>query len=65
MDDEPETIVHWELEESGGTTRITITHVGFGRERDTEDFYFGWLAYLIKIRAFLSGRPVEPTAQPV
>jgi uncharacterized protein YndB with AHSA1/START domain len=53
---EPDSVVTWELEGSGGRTRITVTHSGFG-ERKVGDYEAGWMSFLVKIR-----RQVEQAA---
>lgn len=51
-EDEPETIVTWTLEGSGGKTRLTLVHSGFAPERPMEDYRVGWLHYLQRIKFF-------------
>ena len=48
---DPETIVTWTLEDSGGATRLQLVHSGFADERDTEDFRTGWLKHIIWMKA--------------
>lgn len=48
--DEPDTVVTWTLDGSGGRTRLTLVHSGFGPDRLTEDYQAGWLAFLNKIK---------------
>ncbi|MDH5606118.1 MAG: SRPBCC domain-containing protein [Anaerolineae bacterium] len=50
---EPDTVVSWKLEGSGGKTRLTIVHSGFTRERRMDDYQVGWLHFLNRIK-FLS-----------
>jgi uncharacterized protein YndB with AHSA1/START domain len=52
---EPDSVVTWELQGSGGRTRITVIHSGFG-ERAVGDYEAGWMSFLVKIR-----RQVEHT----
>lgn len=52
---EPESVVTWELEGSGGKTRVTITHSGFG-ERSVADYEAGWTSFLVTIRNQVEGR---------
>ncbi len=52
-ENEPETIVTWTLEGSGGKTRLTLVHSGFAPDRPMEDYRVGWLHYLQSIK-FLS-----------
>ncbi|MGN6379424.1 MAG: SRPBCC domain-containing protein [Gaiellales bacterium] len=47
--DEPESVVTWELEGSGGRTRITVIHSGFG-DRPVGGYEAGWMSFLVKIR---------------
>jgi len=49
--DEPESIVTWTLEDSGGGTRLHLVHSGFGDDRDTEDFRTGWLKHIIWMKS--------------
>ena len=46
---EPDSVVTWELEGSGGRTRVTVTHSGFG-DRAVGDYEAGWMSFLVKIR---------------
>lgn len=50
---EPETVVSWILEGSGGKTRLTLIHSGFASDRNMEDYQIGWLDFLQRIK-FLS-----------
>ena len=52
-ENEPETVVAWTLEGSGGKTRLTLVHSGFAPDRPMEDYRVGWLHYLQRIK-FLS-----------
>jgi len=52
---EPETVVTWELEGSGGRTRLTIMHTGFG-DRNVADYECGWTGFLVTIRNQVEGR---------
>jgi uncharacterized protein YndB with AHSA1/START domain len=49
---DPETVVTWTLEGSGGATRLLLVHSGFG-ERDTEDFRTGWLKHVLWMRGLV------------
>lgn len=49
-DAEPDTVVTWSLEESGGRTRLTLVHSGFGDSRRCEDYQLGWGAFLAQIK---------------
>ncbi len=61
-DNEPETVVRWELDGSGGRTNLTIVHSGFG-DRPTDDYQLGWQAFLVTLKRMLelaeSWQPVE------
>ena len=46
---EPDSVVTWELEGSGGRTRVTVIHSGFG-DRAVGDYESGWMSFLVKIR---------------
>jgi uncharacterized protein YndB with AHSA1/START domain len=48
---EPPTIVTWQLEGSGGKTRLTLTHTGFDPGSDREDYRHGWLGFLVPFKA--------------
>ncbi len=50
--DEPETVVSWELEGSGGRTRLTIVHSGFGARR-VDDYQLGWQQFLVSLKQML------------
>jgi uncharacterized protein YndB with AHSA1/START domain len=52
---EPESVVYWELEGSGGRTRLTITHSGFG-DRGVGDYEAGWTGFLVTIRNQVEAR---------
>ena len=52
---EPESVVTWELEGSGGRTRVTITHSGFG-DREVGDYETGWTGFLVTIRNQVEAR---------
>ena len=52
---EPESVVTWELEGSGGRTRVTITHTGFG-DREVGDYEAGWTSFLVTIRNQVEAR---------
>jgi uncharacterized protein YndB with AHSA1/START domain len=48
--DEPETVVTWELAESGGRTRLTLVHSGFAPDDERPDYRIGWLEFLVRIK---------------
>ncbi|HEU4333735.1 MAG TPA: SRPBCC domain-containing protein [Candidatus Eisenbacteria bacterium] len=47
---EPDTVVTWTLEGSGGTTRLTIVHSGFADAALHEPYLMGWGFFLNRIR---------------
>ena len=47
---EPETVVTWTLEGSGGKTRLTLVHSGFAAKRDMGDYHIGWMHFLNRIK---------------
>ena len=49
---EGETRVSWQLEDSGGRTRLSLTHSGFG-DRKTMDYHAGWTSFLVSLKAML------------
>jgi uncharacterized protein YndB with AHSA1/START domain len=49
---DPETVVTWTLEGSGGKTRLELVHSGFG-DRDTEDFRTGWLKHILWMKGLV------------
>ena len=51
--DEPETIVTWTLEGSGGKTRLTIVQSGFAPEMPLDGLYQGWLHFLQRIKSLV------------
>lgn len=50
---EPSTIVTWTLEGSGGGTRLTITHSGFGSDFRQDAYRAGWMSFLAMIKAMV------------
>ncbi|HSR69748.1 MAG TPA: SRPBCC family protein, partial [Acidobacteriota bacterium] len=46
-----DTVVQWELEDSGGGTRLTIVHSGFAEDQDLEGYRCGWLNFLNLIKS--------------
>jgi uncharacterized protein YndB with AHSA1/START domain len=54
--DEPETLVRYELSESGGVTNLTVTHSGFTSVADREDHVRGWKIVLGWVRDFATTR---------
>lgn len=54
--DEPPTQATWTIETaSGGKTRLTVTHSGFGPTCDVTDYISGWSSYLCQGKALLEG----------
>jgi uncharacterized protein YndB with AHSA1/START domain len=49
-EDQPETVVTWTLEGSGGKTRLTLVHSGFARDRKNGGYHAGWLKYMNQIK---------------
>jgi len=60
-ENEPPTIVTWTLENSGGGTRLTLVHSGFGQETLTEEYYCGWLNCANRLKFLVE---VGPTWRP-
>lgn len=56
-DPEPPTVVTWTLENSGGGTRLTLVHAGFGPQTRTEDYHCGWLNCLNQIKFLVETGP--------
>jgi len=56
-DQEPETVTTWELEESGGGTRLTVVQSGFAPDRNSEDYYIGWYKFICRFKAMLESGP--------
>lgn len=54
---EPDTVVTWELEGSAGATRITLVHSGFGDDRPHDDYYAGWVDFLVRLKCISEGGP--------
>jgi uncharacterized protein YndB with AHSA1/START domain len=51
--DEPDTVVTWSLAESGGRTRLTITHSGFADDYESEGYRAGWFSFLSIIKGMV------------
>lgn len=47
---EPDTIVTWTLEGSGGRTHLTLVHSGFAPDRACEDYQVGWSHFLNRLK---------------
>ena len=60
---DPDTVVTWELEGSGGRTRLTLVHSGFVDDRSKGGYDVGWAAFLASFKRMveLEGRwrPVQ------
>lgn len=55
--DEPPTQATWTIEAaSGGKTRLTVTHSGFGPSCDVTDYISGWSSFLVLGKALLEGQ---------
>jgi uncharacterized protein YndB with AHSA1/START domain len=49
---EGESQVRWQLEDSGGRTRLNLVHSGFG-DRKSQDYQAGWTSFLVSLKAML------------
>lgn len=56
-DSEAESVVTWELAESGGRTRLTLVHSGFAPDDDRPDYRIGWLEFLVRIKRMVEVGP--------
>ncbi len=54
---QPETVVTWTLEGSGGGTQLTIVHSGFAPDAPTGGYNAGWLNFLSWIRSLVEDGP--------
>ncbi|MBV7335723.1 SRPBCC domain-containing protein [Chloroflexi bacterium TSY] len=64
--DDPETVTYWTLEESGGTTRLTLVHSGFAPDQPTQDLQVGWHNFLLWIKSISEyGARWQPPIAPV
>lgn len=50
---EERTVVSWELEGSGGRTRLTLVHSGFADDREMGDYHAGWTSFMTMIKGML------------
>jgi uncharacterized protein YndB with AHSA1/START domain len=48
---EPETVVTWTLDGSGGRTRLTLVHSGFTPKRLSNDYRTGWAKFMNDIKS--------------
>ena len=66
---DPDTVVTWELDGSGGHTRLTLVHSGFVDARSAGGYEVGWSAFLASFKRMheLDGRwrPVQTVEEPV
>ena len=65
--DDPETFITWQLEGSGGRTRLTLIHSGFDNEARKQDYEAGWFHFLVELREIAEGntqRRVDELAKP-
>ncbi|HSR49184.1 MAG TPA: SRPBCC family protein [Acidobacteriota bacterium] len=46
-----DTVVQWELEDSGGGTRLTVVHSGFADDRELKGYTCGWLNFMNRIKS--------------
>jgi uncharacterized protein YndB with AHSA1/START domain len=60
-ENEPPSVVTWTLENSGGGTKLTLVHSGFGARTWTEEYACGWLNCMNRIKFLVE---VGPTWQP-
>ncbi|HLW00036.1 MAG TPA: SRPBCC domain-containing protein [Ktedonobacterales bacterium] len=60
-ENEPPTVVTWTLENSGGGTKLTLVHSGFGEETWTEEYACGWLNCMNRLKFLVE---VGPAWQP-
>jgi len=51
--DEPPSIITWELEESGGRTRLTLTHSGFAPDHPPSGEQVGWLNFMNWLKSLI------------
>ena len=49
---EADSQVRWELARSGGRTRLSLIHSGFG-EKKSQDYHAGWTSFLVGLKAML------------
>lgn len=55
--DGTQTVVTWTLEGSGGATRVTIVHSGFGPDERVGGLGVGWLHYLLWVKSLVEFGP--------
>ena len=66
MDGESGTVVTWTLEGSGGKTRLTLVHSGFGLDEKTEGLQAGWRNFMGWVRSVAEYGPAwEPALVPL
>jgi uncharacterized protein YndB with AHSA1/START domain len=47
---DPDTVVTWELEGSGGRTRLVLVHSGFTDPRSAGGYQVGWAAFMASFK---------------
>jgi uncharacterized protein YndB with AHSA1/START domain len=52
---EPDTVVTWELEGSGGKTRLTLVHSGFLPDAEDAGYRIGWTGYMNMLKSMVEG----------
>jgi uncharacterized protein YndB with AHSA1/START domain len=52
---EPDTVLTWTLDGSGGKTRLTLVHSGFAPSRHNADYQVGWLNFMNRIKFMVEG----------
>lgn len=66
MEPDSDTVVTWTLEGSGGKTRLTLVHSGFGLDEKTEGIQAGWRNFMGWIRSIAEyGPDWEPALVPL
>jgi len=56
-ENEPRTMVEWKLEAIANTTRVNLTHSGFGEYSLLADYMQGWTAFLCILKSKLENKP--------
>ena len=51
--EEGETVTTWELDGSGGRTRVTVVQSGFAPKRNSEDYYIGWFKFVHRLKTMM------------
>lgn len=64
--EEPEMVVTWTLEGSGGKTRLTLVHSGFAPDQPTGGYNAGWLNFMSWVKSLVEYGPEwQPPALPL